>query len=70
MTLMFQNGLAALILALFDDLQLGQIIKRIARFDKSECHLTPGKRVKALIINIYSCREAICREQLSWCFEL
>lgn len=66
MTLMYQNGPAALMSALFDDLQFGQIINRMVHFDESQCHLTPGERAKALIINFFSRRRPLYRTKESY----
>jgi hypothetical protein len=61
MTTMFQNGPAALISALYEELNFGKIIDRMVNWDKKQCHFSPGERVKVMVINIFSHRRPLYR---------
>ncbi|BCV20325.1 hypothetical protein hamaS1_21850 [Moorella sp. Hama-1] len=55
----FHAGPAALIARLCDLLKIAEIIDAIVDWDPVQCHLSPGTRVKALIINLLVDREAL-----------
>lgn len=61
MTTMFQNGPAALISALYEELNFGKIIDRMVNWDEKQCHFSPGERVKVMVINIFSHRRPLYR---------
>jgi len=46
----YHSGPAGLIGALFDQLRFGKIIDDIVPWDKKQCYLSPGTRIKALVI--------------------
>ena len=55
----FRAGPAALIARLCDVLKIAEIIDAVVEWDPVQCHLSPGNRVKALIINLLVDREAL-----------
>ncbi|MBE3580441.1 MAG: DUF4277 domain-containing protein [Thermoanaerobacteraceae bacterium] len=55
----FRAGPAALIARLCDVLKIAEIIDAVVEWDPVQCHLSPGTRVKALIINLLVDREAL-----------
>ncbi|KYH33180.1 IS1634 family transposase [Neomoorella mulderi] len=55
----FRAGPAALIARLCDVLKIAEIIDAVVDWDPVQCHLSPGNRVKALIINLLVDREAL-----------
>ncbi|MGB9851225.1 MAG: IS1634 family transposase [Moorellaceae bacterium] len=55
----FRVGPAALIARLCDVLKIAEIINSVVEWDPVQCHLSPGDRVKALIINLLVDREAL-----------
>lgn len=57
----FHCGPAALIAALFDELKIGQIIDEMVHWDQTQCRMSPGTRVKALIINIFGRKRPLYR---------
>jgi transposase len=57
----FHCGPAALISALFDELKIGQTIDEMVHWDQAQCHMSPGTRVKALIINIFGRKRPLYR---------
>jgi len=57
----FHCGPAALISALFDELKIGQLIDEMVSWDQTQCHMSPGTRIKALIINIFSRKRPLYR---------
>ncbi len=48
----FNQGPGSLISALYDQLRIGQTIDEMVRWDPVQCRLSPGTRIKALVINI------------------
>ncbi|MGB9858768.1 MAG: IS1634 family transposase, partial [Moorellaceae bacterium] len=56
----FRAGAAALIARLCDVLKIPEIIDSVVQWDPTQCYLSPGTRVKALIINILVDRRALC----------
>ncbi len=55
----FRAGPASLIARLCDVLKIAEIIDAVVDWDPIQCHLSPGTRVKALIINLLVDREAL-----------
>jgi transposase len=55
----YQAGVSAVIAALCDVLKIPEIIDGTVSWDQSQCRLSPGTRVKALIINILTHRRAL-----------
>ncbi len=55
----FRAGPAALIARLCDVLKIAEIIDAVVEWDPVQCRLSPGTRVKALIINLLVDREAL-----------
>jgi len=55
----FRAGPAALIARLCDVLKIAEIIDAVVDWDPVQCHLSPGNRIKALIINLLVDREAL-----------
>ncbi|NLW06837.1 MAG: IS1634 family transposase [Clostridia bacterium] len=55
----FRSGPAALIARLCDVLKIAEIIDAVVDWDPVQCHLSPGNRVKALIINLLVNRKAL-----------
>jgi len=53
----YHSGPAALISALYDELKIGQTIDEMVSWDQNQCHMSPGKRTKALMINIFGQKE-------------
>ena len=49
----FHSGPAALISALYDELKIGRTIDEMVRWDEAQCRMSPGERIKALVINIF-----------------
>ncbi len=49
----FNQGPGPLIGALYDQLGMGQTIDEMVRWDPAQCRLSPGMRIKALVINIF-----------------
>lgn len=54
-------GPSALISALYDELKIGQTIDEMVKWDEAQCRISPGKRVKALIINIFGRKRPLSR---------
>ncbi len=61
MTNIFHCGPAALISAMFDELKIGQTIDEMVTWDQAQCHMSPGTRIKALIINIFGRKRPLYR---------
>lgn len=61
MTVMSLNGPAALISALYEDVNYGKIIDRIVNCDEKQCHFSPGERIRAMVIKIFSHRWPLYR---------
>ncbi|MHB1127786.1 MAG: DUF4277 domain-containing protein [Bacillota bacterium] len=57
----YQAGASAVIAALCDALKIPQLIDSIVTWDPVQCHLSPGLRVKAMLINILVHRSALWR---------
>ena len=57
----FHSGPAALISALYDELKIGQTIDEMVRWDEAQCRMSPGKRIKALVINIFGRKRPLYR---------
>ena len=57
----FHSGPAALISALFDELKIGQTIDEMVRWDEAQCRMSPGTRIKALVINIFGRKRPLYR---------
>ncbi len=58
---MFHCGPAALIAALYDELKIGQTIDEMVYWDQTQCRMSPGTRVKALVINIFGRKRPLYR---------
>ena len=58
---MFNQGPASLISAIYDDLNIGETIDEMVRWDPLQCNLSPGTRIKALIINIFGQKKPLYR---------
>lgn len=56
----FRAGPSAVIAGLCDVLKIRQIIDSVVHWDPSQCRLSPGTRIMALIINILVDRKALC----------
>jgi len=57
----YYSGPAALISALYDELKIGQTIDEMVSWDQDQCHMSPGKRTKALMINIFGRKRPLYR---------
>jgi hypothetical protein len=57
----FHCGPAALIAALYDELKIGQTIDEMVKWDQAQCRMSPGKRIKAIVINIFGRRRPLYR---------
>ena len=57
----FNQGPASLISALYDQLGIGRTIDEMVRWDPLQCRLSPGTRIKALVINIFGHRKPLYR---------
>lgn len=57
----FHSGPASLISALYDELKIGQTIDEMVRWDEAQCLMSPGSRIKALVINIFGRRRPLYR---------
>ena len=55
----FNQGPASLISALYDQLGIGRTIDAMVRWDPVQCRLSPGTRIKALVINIFGHRKPL-----------
>lgn len=49
----YTSGPAGLISALYDQLMFGSIIDELVTWDPKQCLLSPGNRIKAMVINIF-----------------
>ena len=49
----YTSGPAGFIAALYDQLEFGRIIDELVPWDPTQCLLSPGARVKAMVINIF-----------------
>ena len=56
----FNQGPASLISALYDQLGIGRTVDEMVRWDPAQCRLSPGTRIKALVINIFGHRKPLC----------
>jgi hypothetical protein len=50
-----------LISALYDELKIGQTIEEMFKWDQDQCHMSPGKWIKAIVINIFGRRRPLYR---------
>jgi transposase len=50
-----------LTIALYDELKIGQTIDEMVSWDRDQCHMSPGKRIKALLINIFGRKRPLYR---------
>ncbi len=57
----FNQGPGSLISALYDQLRIGQTIDEMVRWDPVQCRLSPGTRIKALVINIFGRQRPLYR---------
>ena len=57
----YTSGPAGFIAALYDQLEFGRIIDELVPWDPSQCLLSPGDRVKAMVINIFCGRRPLYR---------
>ena len=57
----FNQGPGPLISALYDQLGIGQTIDEMVQWDPLQCRLSPGTRVKALVINIFGRQRPLYR---------
>ncbi len=57
----FNQGPGPLISALYDQLKIGQTIDEMVRWDPVQCRLSPGTRIKAMVINIFSRQRPLYR---------
>lgn len=57
----YTSGPAGLIAALYDQLEFGKIIDDLVPWDPNQCLLSPGTRVKAMVINICCGRSPLYR---------
>lgn len=57
----FNQGPASLISALYDQLGIGRTVDEMVRWDPAQCRLSPGTRIKALVINIFGHRKPLYR---------
>lgn len=57
----FNQGPGPLIGALYDQLGMGQTIDEMVRWDPAQCRLSPGMRIKALVINIFGRKRPLYR---------
>ena len=58
---LYNQGPGPLISALYDQLRIGQTIDEMVRWDQLQCRLSPGTRIKALIINIFGRQRPLYR---------
>lgn len=58
---MYHCGPAALISALYDQLKIGNTIDEMVYWDPAQCRLSPGTRIKALVINMFGGRKPLYR---------
>ncbi|MFO7867542.1 MAG: DUF4277 domain-containing protein [Candidatus Aminicenantes bacterium] len=57
----YTSGPAGFIAALYDQLEFGRIIDELVPWDRGQCLLSPGDRVKAMVINIFCGRRPLYR---------
>lgn len=57
----FNAGPAGLIAALYDQLKIGSTIDAMVKWDPGQCRLSPGTRIKAMVINIFGGRKPLYR---------
>ena len=57
----YTSGPAGFISALYDQLGFGKIIDELLPWDPSQCLLSPGARIKAMVINIFCGRRPLYR---------
>jgi len=57
----YPTGPSAVVAALCDALKIPQIIDSVVRWDPVQCRLSPGLRVKAMLINVLVRRSALWR---------
>lgn len=57
----FNAGPAGLISALYDQLNIGSTIDNMVKWDPDQCRLSPGTRIKAMVINIFGGRKPLYR---------
>ena len=57
----YHSGPAAFIAALYDELGIGRTIDEMVSWDQRQCRLSPGTRIKALVINIFGRRRPLYR---------
>lgn len=57
----YHSGPASFIAAMYDELGIGQTIDEMVSWDPEQCRLSPGTRIKALVINIFGRRRPLYR---------
>jgi len=57
----FNQGPAPLIGAIYDQLHIGKTIDAMVKWDPVQCRLSPGTRIKALLINVFTHRKPLYR---------
>ncbi|MDO9535477.1 MAG: IS1634 family transposase, partial [Bacillota bacterium] len=57
----YTSGPAGFIAALYDQLEFGKIIDELLPWDPAQCLLSPGARIKAMVINIFCGRRPLYR---------
>jgi len=58
---LFNQGPGSLISALYDQLGIGKTIDEMVHWDPVQCRLSPGTRIKALVINIFGRQKPLYR---------
>ena len=57
----FNQGPANLISALYDQLNIGSTIDAMVSWDPAQCRLSPGMRIKAMVVNMFGGRKPLYR---------
>lgn len=65
----YYSGQAALISALYDELKIGQTIEEMMSWDQEQCHMSPGKRINVLMINIFGRKRSLYRIDYFYCYQ-
>jgi len=65
----YESGPAALISALYGELGIGKIIDDLVDWDPTQSLLSPGQRIKALIINIFGGRSPLYQVEEFYTFK-
>jgi len=58
---MFPSGPTSIIAGLYDDLRIGDTIDALVDWDREKSYLSPGLRIKAIIINMFCGRKPLYR---------